>query len=68
MTTVVLSHSAPDGDPQPFTFQRGHDGFLYVDCLAIGLTLRLTDPEAADLCATLTAALEATHPYEEDDL
>jgi hypothetical protein len=68
MTTVVLTHGSADGDPQPFTFHRRDDGLLTLHCTGLGLTLRLTDPEAADLCATLTAALEATDPYEEDDL
>jgi hypothetical protein len=68
MTTVVLTHSTADETPQPFTFHRHDDGLLHLHCTGLGLTLRLTDPEAADLCATLTAALEATDPYEEDDL
>lgn len=67
MTTVVLCNSTPDRDPQPFAFQRHPDGLLTLHCTGIGLTLRLTDPEAADLRDTITAALQATAPDDEDN-
>lgn len=66
MTTVVLSASTADRDPQPFAFQRHRDGVLTLHCAGVGLTLRLTDGEAADLRDTITAALEVTAPDDED--
>jgi hypothetical protein len=65
-TVALLSAGTADSSPQPWSFQRRDDGALTLHCSGIGLTLRLTDPEAADLRDTITAALQATEPDNED--